>query len=502
MNQVVQYIFLFLIGTTLLNFFIAVAARFKTGHREFNQLILYWISLFATYGAVAALSGSEDQIALSFFFQFIPCVLVARMIHESRGLKLPWRRFIGAHVVAMALSAVLLFQTDLGFTEAIMPVILSTSYPLFVSAGKVLVIHRREANWIEKGMGYLVLSAIVNNFNYAFFRLDESAAWWGWSISIAQYQAFSIFLPLLINHRRERLERKNLELALEKLSGERTLAPSLNTEELYRSLELQIEQKEEFSRRLEATNRQLAEEQEMNEILVKMISHDLANPLTVVNAYLDMIQSGRVSEEDVPKIQDRIRSNLFSATDMIARVRSTIVTRNQANFLKTEPIDLDLSVQRALTVFEQKLKDKNLVVRLQNELTSTMILGDEHALVENVLSNVLSNAIKFSFNGGEIRLTFTEDDTNVRLEVRDFGLGINPHVGDRKRYVSTPGTGGEAGTGFGLIIMSYFLRKFGGSYVIVPQMQNGGRGTSVILTFQKPSQLPRTSGVDSANIFS
>lgn len=502
MNQVVQYIFFFLLGTTILNFLIAVTARVKTNNREFNQLILYWITLFFTYGAVAALSKTPTQIAFAFFFQFIPCFLVAKILSDSTNLKTNWKVYLGIQFAGMLFSTFLILRTSAGFTLSLMPVIFSTCLPFAVSGWQVLVTKRSETNWIEKGMGYLVVSAIVNILNYALFRLDDSAAWWGWSVSIAQYQALSIFLPLLINHKREKNERKNLEMALEKLSGRTHYPETSNTEELYRTLEIQIEQKEEFSRQLSATNRQLEAEQEMNEILIKTISHDLANPLTVVSAYMEMIATGRVTPDDTPKIQDRIRQNLKSAMDMIARIRKAIVKRSEADLVKLSPVDLDLVFRRTEMLFEDRLREKNLRLRITGTESPVLVIADENALIEHVLANILSNAMKFSFENSEIQINVRSSGEKVEIEVRDFGVGITPSRADKQRFLSTPGTKGEEGTGFGLIVMGYFLRKFGADLKIIPHSHQGGQGTSFVVVLRSAVRTDTRFQEPTANIFS
>ena len=253
MEAVAKFIFLFLIGTTVLNFFIAVLAKIKTQNKEFNQLIFYWVSLFTTYLAVGALNKTPTEIALSYFVQFIPTFMLAKILMESRGLKFNLLLFGSLQVIGTLISTYLLLKTDVGFTLGLLPITFTTSLPCWPPIWNIFVTHKHEANWIQKGMGFMFLTGIINHFNYAFFRLDTDTAWWGWSASIAQYQCLSIFLPLLISHRREVKERRNIELALEKLSGENT-SHSGEIDELYRNLEIQIAQKEELTQKLQKTN--------------------------------------------------------------------------------------------------------------------------------------------------------------------------------------------------------------------------------------------------------
>lgn len=483
MNEVVKYIFFFLIGTTIINFGIAWAAKIKTKNKEFNQLIWYWTSLFATYVAVALLNDSPTAIGFAYFFQFIPAFLKTKVLRDSRGIESDWKKFLAVQAFGMVASAYLLLYTDLGFTISLLPVTFSTTLPYWEPVWNSLVSKRFEANWIEKGLSIVLLTSIINHFNYAFFRLEESAAWWGWGVSIAQYQCISIFLPLLINHRREVNERKNIEATLQKMSGQNT-NHNVEIDELYRTLELQISQKEELTRKLQATNSNLEEEREMNEILIKTVSHDLANPLTVINAYIGMLQSGRIQESDVKMIWDRIQMNTKSALDMISRIRDAIVTRNQASIVAIHDVSIDRAIHRLMTQFDSRLKEKNVKIAYESSIPlDVYVAAEENTLTEHVFANILSNALKFSHEGSEIKIKVTEVDNTIRIAFIDSGIGIDPDRLEKRLLHSTEGTKGELGSGFGVMVMGYFLRQFDGTHHI--HSDGMDKGTTVTVSLKK-----------------
>jgi signal transduction histidine kinase len=484
MNNVIQFIFFFLIGTTVINFAIALAARLKTQNKEFNQLIFYWTSLFITYGAVAALNDNPTQIAFAYFFQFIPAFIKTKVLRDSRGIHSNWKMFATVQAIGMILSAYMLTQTDLGFTISLLPITFSTTLPYWEPVWNSLISHRKEANWIEKGLSIVLFTAIINHFNYAFFRLDESAAWWGWSVSIAQYQCISIFLPLLINHRREVKERKNIQKAVEKISGNDFIETKID--DLYKQLEFQISQKEVFSSELQTSNIHLKEEREVNEIFVRTISHDLASPLTVIKAYIEMLHSSQIPPENSEEIRDRINLNINIAVDMLNRIRDAILTRTQASLISNQNISIAKCLTLTEEMFEHKLRIKNIKLICHNPLSlDTLVQADEGALVQHVLANILSNAIKFSYEDSEIHLNVIDANNMIQIDVRDFGLGIKPSRIEKPIFISTEGTNGEKGTGFGLMIMRYFLRSFGGTIKINSKIEGHEMGTTVSIMLQK-----------------
>jgi K+-sensing histidine kinase KdpD len=250
-------------------------------------------------------------------------------------------------------------------------------------------------------------------------------------------------------------------------------------------------------------NLHLEEEREVNEILIKTVSHDVANPLTVISAYTDMLQAKRIAESDHQMIFDRLKLNTRSALDMIARIREAIVTRNKASIVRITDVSIDLSIKRLLNQFDTILKNKNLSVKYHNDLPqTTSVAAEENALTEHVFANVLSNAIKFSYDNSVIEINVKEDESHVMVEFRDHGQGIDMNRLERRHLQSTQGTHGENGSGFGVMVMGYFLRQFGASHGI--SSEGVDMGTSVTITLKKTLVRRPSLTVDqsSANIFS
>lgn len=496
--ELVKYIFLFLLGTSVLNFAIAVMVRVKTQHKEFNDLLIYWPCIIVTYIMAAVLSKTPLQIGFAFFFQIFSSNLVVKMMCSAQGIKIRWPIYVGIQLTAMTTATYLLLYTQVGFTLAILPVSTSFALPFMRPIWYSLVENRKLSNWIEKAMGAVCLAGVVHHFNYAFFRLDPDAAFWGWAISIAQYQCLSLFLPLLINHRREEKEKAQLNQALEKLSG-KIPHQKMELDSLYLNLELQIAQKEELYRRLKESNTHLEEERETNEILIRTISHDLANPLTVISAYSEMLRAKKFEGQEVERIWDRLQLSVTSAMDMMQRIRAAILNRTQASLIKIKPITLGASLNRLQGLFETRLNEKKITLTIENSLVpGTRVMAEENSLTEHVLANILSNAIKFSFKNESILIKIYEENDFVTIDVRDFGTGIKENKSAKPIYNSLEGTEGESGTGFGLMVMGYFVRKFKGEFKIVsgPSMQ----GTLVSLKLRKFNELEKTPQI-TADIF-
>ena len=484
MNDLTSYIFFFLIGTTVLNLIIAVVARNKTKYEEYNLLIFYWISLFITYFSAALLSQTKTQIAFAFFFQTPSVLIFARFLTQSRGLRTRYKIILPLHALGMIVSGYLIYS-DFNFTTSLLPFTLTLTLPFYEPIWNTLITERKESNWIEKLMAVVFITGIINCFNYAFFRLDPDSAWWGWSVSIAQYQCISILLPLLINHHRNLLEKMHVGQVMEKLAGPHENY-DMEIDELYRNLEAMIIEKDQLNKQLSSMNLHLEEEREMNEILIKTISHDIANPLTVVKSYVEMIQSGRIPPEDVNLTLEKIKLNTVSALGMIKRIRNAILTRNQSSLTKIVEIPVIQTLKESLESFDSKLKEKELSVLIDNNLQSEyLVLADEKSLKEHVLANVISNAIKFSYRKSTVKIKATELENHVRLEIIDTGIGMAKDRLEKRTTQPYEGTEGEMGSGLGFVLMGYFLRKFGGRYQVLSEGLE--KGTTVRLDLRKSS---------------
>jgi signal transduction histidine kinase len=474
MDEATKYISLFLVSTTILNLVISIFARIKTKDSIYNVLVFYWISLFINYLAVALLSDSPEKITLSFYFQCIPTFIVSAFLMDARKIRINYKFYGLLHLVALSTSLFLVFRTDFGFTLSILPVTISISAPMFHPMWNILVTKNHESNWIEKGIAIMFATGIIHHFNYAFFRMDPAAAWWGWSVSIAQYQSLMIFLPLLVLHRNEENEKKKIQMALAQLTGVNTQF-SNQIEELYKDLNKEISQKKDLTDHL-------SEEREMNELLIRTISHDMANPLSVIGAYADLMTSGRIQPSEFSTTMDKIRSNVESAKSMIKRIREAILSRNHAGLVAIHDVSLNESLKTLVKQFETKLSEKSLKLHYHPG-PDVIVVAEETTLVQHVFSNFFLNAIKFSPPGREISITVVDNGTNVQVIFKDQGVGIPKHRLDKKLMDSTEDPQVNKGSGIGLRVAGYFLRKFKGSYEI--QSEGSNLGTTIKVNLMK-----------------
>lgn len=481
----IKFISLCYIFSSFINIGVSIFARIYTRHKEFNLLIAYWLYFSFVFVYSFLFHESLLEIASSFFLQFVGINLLVQIV----GQKNKWFEPLVYQIPAFILSTYLLLKTDLGFSYSLIPSAIVLGVPFLKEAYRTLYQNRNKTNWAEKAMAVLFVFFALHNVDFLIFRLDPEAQLWCYSVSLVLIQCVSLFVPMAISLRREELERHNITSALNTISDV-SQNPALEIDELYKNLTLQISQKEAFLRELKESNSVLTEEKLVNEILIRTITHDLSGPLSNISNYCEILHSGKIEVLEENKIWNRIHFYTQAAITKINNTKTALKTRSMAEDILTQEISLNKSLQTLLFKHDAALKNKDLTCEFSCP-GGVSILASEPALNEHVLSHLLSNAIKYSNRGQKIKISVEcKNDDSTTIEIRDFGIGLPTSAYERRILSSLPGTEGETGYGFGLMISGYFMRRFGGSFSF--ETPTDGPGTRVILKFRK---IAATNGV-------
>jgi two-component system OmpR family sensor kinase len=204
-------------------------------------------------------------------------------------------------------------------------------------------------------------------------------------------------------------------------------------------------------------------------------SHELRTPLTVIQGNLDLLKRN-ISQEDRQEsllaIQSETRRLTKIAADLLllAEVESEKGLKQEAISLKTLAAE---EIQRA-------------IIRAGNRRITSGKLEDlkvtaDYAKLNQVLSNLLDNAIKYTSEDGRITVSVFQEDARARLEVADSGIGINPedleHIFDRFYRVDKARSRAAGGTGLGLSIIKGIVHQLGGEITVVSQPGQGSTFT-------------------------
>ena len=152
-----------------------------------------------------------------------------------------------------------------------------------------------------------------------------------------------------------------------------------------------------------------------------------------------------------------------------------------------QPIDLTDPVDAAVRMIRRRAEEKNVNLTLAANSGLPLVEADHRAIRQMIL-NLVSNAIKFTDEGGEIRVTVDQKGDEVRVAVRDNGIGIPadalPRLGQPFEQVSDTRDRNYDGTGLGLALTKSFAEMHGGRLVLASEP---GRGTQVSIYLPVPS---------------
>ncbi len=196
--------------------------------------------------------------------------------------------------------------------------------------------------------------------------------------------------------------------------------------------------------------------------LIHILCHDLANPMGAVYSALNLIETW----QDFMQFKKLLLDAADSALHVIELVRKMRVLEERG--LELQPILLHSVVEDSYHMLESKFKEKQL--RFENHVPELMrVIAEPVSLVNSVLNNLLTNAIKFSYRGTLVRINAQRWGHEIEIQVQDQGKGMpqevlrdlfSPHCTSRE------GTEGEMGTGFGMLLIKKFVSVYGGSIAI------------------------------------
>lgn len=216
--------------------------------------------------------------------------------------------------------------------------------------------------------------------------------------------------------------------------------------------------------------------------IINVLSHDMATPLSLITESTRCLKE-KLKGQEIPDI-DRILRSSEKQTKILNRVRSFHATNIGKIHIELQPVAVSELISEAINYSEDAFKAKNISYQVEHKDGILYCLTDRLTAVDNVLGNVLSNAIKFSESDSEIMIRTYKDQKCVVIEIEDKGCGIPKNVlkqiFDEGSKTSRKGTKGESGTGLGMLQIKAFMEYYKGSVKI----HTSETGTKVQLYFK------------------
>lgn len=236
--------------------------------------------------------------------------------------------------------------------------------------------------------------------------------------------------------------------------------------------------------------------------LVAGIAHEINNPVAFVSSSVDLIRDGACAlrerlgpdaEPAVAVMLDRLLRNADICLD--GAQRAARIVRDLAAFSRTSqreprPVDLNHALDRTLQLLRGETRDRIRVVREYGEVPHPEGIPGE---IDQVLMNVVTNAVQALGDSGEIRLRTWAENGSVCIAVHDDGPGISPEIRERVFEPFFTTKDGQ-GTGLGLAISQALVERHGGDLALA-----GGPGTGTICTIRLPLAQARVVPEEATN---
>lgn len=253
-------------------------------------------------------------------------------------------------------------------------------------------------------------------------------------------------------------------------------------------------QKQRSNKTLQAANKTVHDQnialQELNATKDKffsIISHDLKGPLNSLTSFSGLLinHTDALSKEDIQMLAkdlDKSVKNLFALLENLLEW-----SRSQTGNIEFKPESFDLG-----TVMEENRallqnQAQNKKITLQNTNQASIPVSAHKQSINTVIRNLVSNAIKFTPEGGTVTLRAQVAQRQVKVSITDTGVGMSPEIVSKLFRIdtkhSTKGTADEKGTGLGLILCKEFIEKNGGRIGVESEP---GKGSVFYFTLPLP----------------
>jgi len=258
-------------------------------------------------------------------------------------------------------------------------------------------------------------------------------------------------------------------------------------EQLNRELESRIEER---TAELRILNEDLAEANRAKDVFLATLSHELRTPLTPVVGWIKLLRNGTLDANGVAQALDAIERNAWLQSRLIDDLLDTSRIATGKLHYEPHPTDLNATVKAAIDTVLVSAASKNIDLTFRLAPTPAVVMG-EPVRLQQIVWNLVSNAIKFTEPGGRVTVHVETNDAEARVIVEDSGIGIDPgflpHVFDRFRQADGSTSRMHGGLGLGLAIAHALTRMHGGKLEV--ESEGPGRGARFILHLKLEKEL-------------
>jgi two-component system phosphate regulon sensor histidine kinase PhoR len=206
----------------------------------------------------------------------------------------------------------------------------------------------------------------------------------------------------------------------------------------------------------------------MRRDFVTHASHELKTPITAIRGFVEMIAEGTVPPDDQPRILGIVRAHVQRLERLVEDLLELARAESDQPHLSLRPLDLAAAARAALEGLQSRFSERRIATELIASGASRA-LADPEAL-EQVLTNLLDNALKYTEPGGRVAVRLADEGERVRVSIQDTGIGIpeadRARIFERFYRVDKVRSRALGGTGLGLAIVKHLVQAMGGEVTV------------------------------------
>ena len=218
--------------------------------------------------------------------------------------------------------------------------------------------------------------------------------------------------------------------------------------------------------------------------LFSIISHDLKNPIGNLDSSLSLLLDNWEMFDD--KERRELLTELEKSNKNVLLLLFDLLdwSKSQQGIIKVQPFlqDINFIIKQNIEFIQKSANDKG--IHLITSLQESAIGYFDTPMINTIIRNLLTNAIKFTNRNGQITISSKNENDKLIVSVEDTGIGMSQENLEKilspNQNITTPGTEGEKGTGFGIKLVKDFLDKNNGELIIESQLGIGTKFTFIL----------------------
>lgn len=238
-----------------------------------------------------------------------------------------------------------------------------------------------------------------------------------------------------------------------------------------------------YNLEVEKQKEELAELNNLKSKLFSVISHDMRTPLYGLRNLFKSVEQYDLPAEEIKVLIPDVVKDLQYTTDLMENLLQWAKSQMKGESVSPQLIDMQKLIHDVQQVVRLQAESKQVYLKAKAD-KQVYIYADKE-MIEVVLRNLISNAIKFTQKEGEVVIDLKEDVETIEVLVSDTGTGMSEEARNKlfgDDHFTTKGTSNEAGTGLGLMICKEFLKKNGGDIHVKSEL---GKGSTFAFTLPR-----------------